>query len=113
VLVRVNLSFPSWVSRGDVPARGDQVFVLGNPGRLRDIYRNGYVSGYCKLDGMDVTLYDLNGYFGDSGSGIFNDRGELVGVVSVLEHQTDGAYMKLMGSFALSFTPDQWKAAAQ
>lgn len=110
-LVKVGATFKAWASLGRIEGQGASVFVLGNPGDLQDIYRHGYLSGHTKAKGMAVTLYDLNGYYGDSGSGIFNDRGELVGVVSIVFQQTDGAYMKLMGSFALSFTADQWKAA--
>ena len=108
-LVRITARFDAWASLGKPEAQGEPVFVLGNPGDLRDVYRHGFVSGKAKQGA--VTLYDLNGYFGDSGSGIFNDRGELIGVVSVMVQQVDGGYMKLMGSFPITFTSDQWKAA--
>lgn len=109
-LVRVDRSFPAWAQVGGSPVYGEPVFVLGNPGVLRDMYRHGYVSGHHMLKGMDVTLYDLNGYYGDSGSGIFNDSGELVGVVSVMQQQVDGGYIKFMGSFALRFTAQEWES---
>lgn len=73
------------------------------------MYRRGYVSGHVNVGPSVVTLYDVNGYPGDSGSGIFNSRGQLVAVVSVLYQQEDNAYMKLMGSFGLAFTDDQWR----
>jgi hypothetical protein len=75
------------------------------------MYRKGYVSGNLVSDNITITLYDLNGYFGDSGSGIFNSRGQLVGVVSVMYQQMDNGYMKVMGSFALAFTDEQWQEA--
>jgi hypothetical protein len=75
------------------------------------MYRCGYVSGHVDAGPVVVTLYDLNGYFGDSGAGIFNSRGQLVAVVSVLYQQEDGGYMKLMGSFPLAFTDKQWQEA--
>lgn len=62
-------------------------------------------------DGTKITLYELPIYFGDSGSGIFNERGQLVGVVSALMQQADGAYLSLGASFALNFTDDQWRQA--
>lgn len=110
-LVRVNATFSAWVNRGATEGQGQAVFVLGNPGDLKDMYRHGFIAGQSRVKGVTVTLYDLNGYYGDSGSGIFNDQGDLIGVVSVLEQQVDGGYMKLMGSFALAFTAGQWKAA--
>lgn len=75
------------------------------------MYRHGYFSGVQTFDGNPVSLYDISGYFGDSGSGIFNSRGQLVAVVSVLYQQEDQAYMKLMGSFPLAFTEKQWREA--
>jgi len=71
------------------------------------------VSGRVVNDNVTITLYDLNGYYGDSGSGIFNARGQLVGVMSVLAQLTDGGYFKLVGSFPLAFTEDQWREAGR
>ena len=85
------------------------MFIIGNPWRLSDMYRHGYVSGHVPAERVEMTLYDLNGYFGDSGAGIFNSQGQLVAVVSVLYQQEDQAYMKLMGSFPLAFTEQQWQ----
>ena len=89
------------------------MYILGNPGDLRDMFRHGLVAGHKVFPdiGFDATLYDLNGYFGDSGSGIFNDQGQLVGVVSILYQQMDKGYMKVMGSFGLAFTEKQWQEA--
>ena len=75
------------------------------------MYRHGYVSGHFVNENVTITMYDFNGYFGDSGSGIFNSRGQLIGVTSVLYQQQDGAYMKLMVSFSLAFTDAQWLEA--
>jgi len=85
--------------------------VIGNPGELVDMYRSGYVSGHKQFPEGNVTLYDLNGYFGDSGAGIFNQDGKLVGVVSILYQQVGRGYMKAMGSFDLAFTEKQWQEA--
>jgi len=75
------------------------------------MYRHGYVSGHLVNENIKITLYDLNGYFGDSGSGVFNSRGQLIGVMSILAQQTDGAYIKFAGSFPLAFTDEQWRDA--
>lgn len=111
VLVLTDHVFASSAERGIAPVQGDRVYVLGNPGNLIGLYREGYVAGHQDFNGQDVVLYDLNGYFGDSGSGIFNREGQLVGVISVLYQQVDGGYMKVMGSFGLAFTDEQWKEA--
>jgi hypothetical protein len=72
---------------------GDAVFCWGNPGKFKDLLRTAVVAGAIKLD--NETADELRaprgsvsqmvvGNFGkgDSGAGVFNRRGELVGVVS-------------------------------
>jgi S1-C subfamily serine protease len=88
---------------------GNTVFIIGNPGSLRDMYRKGYVSGVQVIDGKAWTLIDLNGFYGDSGSALFDESGNIVGVISVLYQQTDNGYIKFMGMLPLAFTPDQWR----
>lgn len=79
---------------------GDLVHYWGNAYIFNMLLRRGYVSG---LDGVD-TIYDINGYQGDSGSGIFNGKGQLVAVLSYL--QGEGPFA-LMGSYPLNFTAAQ------
>lgn len=112
LLLVTSLSFRDAATRGDSPKMGDAVYVIGNPGELVDIYRQGTVAGYKKFPEAAATLYDLNGYFGDSGAGIFNQDGKLVGVISIIYQQVGDGYMKTMGSFDLAFTDKQWQEAA-
>lgn len=105
------------------PVVGDDVFMFGNPGKKTNIFRKGYVV-YTR--GVSVSLfsvtpafvaYDLNGFEGDSGAGIFNDSGELVGVVSVADIEVDEKdktfTMKLMVCPNLAFTADQLKESTK
>jgi hypothetical protein len=103
--------FPQAAVVAAEPPQGTSVYVLGNPGDLVNIYRQGYIAGYKDVHGLHVTLYDLNGFYGDSGAGIFDSEGRLVGVISVLYQQVSDGYMKVMGSFGLAFTPEQWNEA--
>lgn len=57
--------------------QGDRVRFYGHPMMRTDIYRQGYVAGQ---DDRFVMLDMMVGP-GDSGAGLFNDKGELVGVV--------------------------------
>ena len=59
-------------------------------------------------------LYGINGWFGDSGSGVFNERGQLVAVISYLRFMgaEDGSW-QAMGSFPLAFTAEQMAEAAK
>lgn len=96
-----------YVGFGPEPSIGDPVFIFGNPGVLTDQYRVGYKSGEVILAGRQVMSLDINGYYGDSGSGIFDDHGRLVGVISVLIEQGDDTRFKLMGAYPLRFSHQQ------
>lgn len=76
-LVTVNRTFPQWARLAGEPSQGDAVFFYGNPIGLRDLLRRGYVMG---TDGRFVFTDIMSGP-GDSGAGVFNQNGELVGVV--------------------------------
>lgn len=68
-------------------------------------------AGAYSQGGQYIEFYDINGFFGDSGAGVFNSRGQLVAVVSMMFQQVGNGYMKLMGSFPLAFTDEQWHEA--
>lgn len=115
VILVVDQRFSVWAHfRRHMADVGDGVFIFGNPGFLRDILREGIVVGYTvfpkvanglKLVDRDVTVYDFNGFNGDSGSAIFNTDGEIIAVVSFGLVQKDGdTNFKLVGSLPLLFT---------
>jgi hypothetical protein len=106
---------------------GDDIFLFGNPGELEDILRKGYVAKAPLQDATpfqrlflgplaDQVTYDFNGFFGDSGAAIFNQQGEITGVVSQINSQSEpkaaGAVSQnLMLGYTLHFTADQLKHA--
>ena len=59
----------------------DPVYVVGNPLGVRDVYSEGIVAGY---EGVSMLL-QMPCIFGNSGSGVFNQEGKLVGLVFALE----------------------------
>jgi hypothetical protein len=104
----------------------EDVFIVGNPKDLTHLYRRGVVAGRSSLtkepqslaevlagDAAEHypsgTILDLNGFFGDSGAGLFSDTGELIGVVSSRKYltadKTDVA--TFMVAFDLAFTKSQ------
>lgn len=104
-LVKVNIFFHAGAVLAKPPAVGTHIYYWGNPAGVNSVYREGYVSNY--LHGEMVL--DVNGFFGDSGAGIFNPDGKVVGVMSylhALEH--NGRTFKLMGVEPLEFTPLQY-----
>ena len=59
----------------------DDVYVVGNPLGVRDVYSEGVVAGYEDTS----MLIQMPCIYGNSGSGVFNRDGKLVGLVFALE----------------------------
>lgn len=72
------IEFKRWAKLGHPPSQGDRIRWWGNPKGLPDVYREGYVSRAWS----DGAIYDATICQGDSGAGLFNAKGEVVGVVS-------------------------------
>lgn len=73
------MTFRSIAKIGGRPAQGDRVRWFGSPGGVADIYRTGYIVRAW----TDELMIDAQLYGGDSGSGVFNDDGYLIGVISM------------------------------
>lgn len=109
VLVRVSIQFETWAKIGDAPKQAERVRWIGNPRGLPNMYREGYV---VRSDENGV-LIDAPVYNGDSGSGLFNDKGELVAVLSgamVYGSPLGGMTMQLTACLPLAFTAEQWES---
>lgn len=122
----VDVTFPEWANvSSDEPQMGDNVFIIGNPGKNVDVLRKGYVASVRKPSSFADILnpnapkmiwIDLNGYRGDSGAAVFNEKGEIIAVISAAHFERDSENdpwfeMKIMISISLNFTPDQLKRA--
>ena len=70
----------------------------------------GHYPGNANI--QPATLFSLQSFPGDSGSGIFDDRGNLIGVLSfLLGQQQQQTVWSASGAFDLKFSSDQWKYA--
>jgi hypothetical protein len=100
--------FKAWAKLGNPAKQGDRVFIWTNPHVFRDLLIFGTVAGTHpgELIKARTTLYNLNGYYGSSGGAIFNERGEIAGVISIGTQP-----YRLMGSFPIVFTRAQLRAA--
>lgn len=74
--IDVDLTFDTWAVIGAPAKQGDRVFLYGNPLGLRDLLRRGYIAG----NAGPFLAVDLISGGGDSGAGVFNERGEVIGV---------------------------------
>lgn len=107
-LVRVTERFNRWARMGQAPEQGERVRWIGQPAGMERIYREGSVAG----ENSGHTLIDAQAYGGDSGSGLFDERGRVVGVLSGMRRwqNRQGFSMQLVVAFPLQFTAEQWRA---
>lgn len=110
-LVRVSVTFDRWAAVGPQPVQGQALRWVGHPGLVPDVYRQGYVA---KVD-KDGIYIDGSSYRGDSGAGLFDREGRLVGVLSgaLVMSAGDGYSMSLTLAKPLAFTAAQWREVAQ
>ena len=100
--------------------RGDDIFLIGNPRGFSSLLRKGYISGSTTCDSLSTEsipeiLMGIDVGHGDSGAGIFDDNGNLIGVVAGIEvHGTvdDGTQYKVPYALILNFTDGQLQEAA-
>lgn len=106
VAMDLNLKGPYVMLATGPVTQGDTVYWFGNPDWLVDMLRRGYVAGFLHDDDNTIVL-DANGFNGDSGSGVFNDRGEMIATIN----QIHSYEFHLMYAFPLQFTPQQYAEA--
>jgi V8-like Glu-specific endopeptidase len=110
-------SFPSWVSVNldDPLEQNENVFSIGNPAEWTDVFYRGYIQGTqvdhsleaaFGLGTPDEVLLDIQVWHGDSGAGVFNDKGELIGVLTGMDHPAKDAPSAAF-MYKMAFTADQ------
>lgn len=84
---------------------GEHVHFWGAPGHNNSVYREGYYYGKEweeeSLKKKDADLFILSVFPGDSGSGIFDENGNIISVTSMSNASSETA------NFPLSFTDMQ------
>lgn len=105
-IIRVDRRFRVWSRWFAKARRGDDVTWTGNPQHIVGVVRRGYVA---KVYPDGELLLDAAATGGDSGSGIFNADGRLVGVLSGGYTWTHGASVfTLIYCKPMKFTRKQW-----
>lgn len=116
----VNINFGNYAefSTGKLKL-GDEVWLRGNPAGLNQLVRYGHYAGSIVVpmtgsvgnSGSKVfQMFDINGWFGDSGSSIFDKHGRIVAVTSL--GFNDGGFV-MLAAFAFQFTPAQLAKATK
>ncbi|WP_414488385.1 trypsin-like peptidase domain-containing protein [Stenotrophomonas maltophilia] len=100
-LLWVGQRFPVWVQRGATPVKGDALSFVGNVDGFDQFYRSGQMAGWYS----SAMLLDMTCGKGDSGAGVFNESGQLVGMISAVYV---GPIVRFCVSYPLAFSPKQW-----
>jgi hypothetical protein len=104
----VSTTFANYIplERNAILAPGDGYFIWGNPESLRNNLRVGHFTGVdAATKALPVKLlFDFRVHPGDSGSGIFDAQGKLIGVLSGILN--DGSLHEPF-AFPLAFTTEQ------
>ncbi len=71
---------------GKEPRIGDRLYMISHPAHLMWSYSEGYVVNIpAKFDEDEFAmLHDIARFYGSSGAGIFNESGEVVGIMNAL-----------------------------
>lgn len=98
--------FRHWARLGPDLVEGQNFEYYGNPNGLPGTYRRGYVSKNYELG----VFLDVNGFHGDSGAGLFDERGRLVGMISTINGALNpsGLSIKFMQSFFFTYDRAKW-----
>ena len=110
------VTFPYAVRVASSPLQqGDDVYLYGNPAEHRDYLRRGYVAAVDNTrDCGTLIAVDINGFFGDSGSALFNEQGEVTSLISFIKTDTrEDDQMKTMLALDLGFRQSDYDAAAK
>jgi len=88
---------PATLADSDAVRVGDRVFVVGSPYGIEHSLTVGYISARHKFEGPDLGIDNAELFqtdaainSGNSGSPLFNLRGEVVGIASVILSQSGG-----------------------
>src|SRR5581483_4615554 len=97
-------------------AVGESIRMVGNPGGVEQMFRRGYImGGTTDSEGERLIVLDINGFPGDSGAGLIDAAGHVVGVISLIhtEWRDDpcSCMMKTMAAFPLAFSQQQIQKA--
>jgi len=112
VIYLVDRTFKTWASINErtlIP--NESVHIWGAPGHNSDVYRSGYFIKYDTEKDLDPALkvqfenFILPTFGGDSGSGVFDENGNIVAVTSMGDKSADSL------DVPLAFTPDQLDTA--
>ncbi len=107
VIYLVDRTFTAWASISERPlVPNETVHIWGAPGHSTDVYRSGYFLKMATEKSVDPALtfqfemFILPTFPGDSGSGVFDENGNIVAVTSMGNASAEGMDLPLVFSQA-------------
>ena len=76
---------------------GQSVFIIGTPRGLHGTFTEGMVSAKRSVEGTNIIQYSAAIDSGSSGSPIFNERGEIIGMVTSMIKGSQGLNFAISG----------------
>lgn len=91
-LIKVDKKWPGYARMASVsPSLGESVHSVGFPGgSLFPIKSSGQLKKFSQLMGQNTVATTLSAFPGSSGGGVFNEKDELVGVMSMVSYEKVG-----------------------
>jgi hypothetical protein len=106
----VTATFHKYAELADTFQIGDEVWLRGNPDGLNQLVRRGIVSGLIDYDNETILMIDINGWHGDSGSALFNNKGK---IIAVLTYGFSVGGFDMAGCLQMRFSAAQLQAASK
>lgn len=85
-----------------VPKNGERLFNISNPLGYTNYITEGFAGDFLYIMGIRVRQVSIPVSYGSSGSGVFNNDGELVGLVSMIDPSAAASHLTL--SFMIPLT---------
>lgn len=80
-----NFKFTDFVRINTSVKSGEKVYAIGNPNMWYGVASEGYVlKAKVLIQGAEMIMFDAAVAPGSSGGGLFNDKGELIGITNKL-----------------------------
>ncbi|MEO6390235.1 MAG: serine protease, partial [Pyrinomonadaceae bacterium] len=97
-----------------LPDEGERIFVIGNPLRLEGSVADGIVSAIREVPNLgSVVQITAPISPGNSGSPLFNDRGQVIGVVTIKVANAQNINLALGSKRVLQLQPEKLRSFAE
>jgi S1-C subfamily serine protease len=83
------------IERVDRLKLGDAVFSLGAPGGIEQTFEIGVISGFRTFEGVHFVQNTAPIARGSSGGGLFDDRGNLIGITSKMLQGSPNSFLSI------------------